>query len=74
MERIDCMNQTTNQPDKVMASKAYTVAEIALILNVSERTAYNLCNKTTEFEIKRIGRCIRIKKDSFDRWFGEVDN
>ena len=68
------MNNLKNQPEKSMTPKTYTVAEVALILNVSERTAYNLCNKTTEFEIKRVGRCIRIKKDSFDRWFGEGDN
>jgi excisionase family DNA binding protein len=67
------MNQTLNQPEK-MVPKTYTVAEIAIILNVSERTAYNLCNNTKDFEIKRIGRCIRIKRDSFDSWFKEADN
>lgn len=50
-------------------SKTYTVHDVAKILNLTERTAYNFCNKTKEFEVKHIGRLIRIKKDSFDKWF-----
>lgn len=67
------MNEYINQPEKSVEPRTYTVAEIALILSVSERTAYNFCNKTTDFDVRRVGRCIRIKKDSFDKWFGESD-
>jgi len=50
--------------------RVYTVKEISDILGVSYRHAYNYCNSTADFEIIKIGRSIRIKKDSFDKWFG----
>ena len=46
----------------------YTVKEIAQILRISERSAYNFVNKTTDFKVLRIGRCLRVYKDTFDRW------
>ena len=31
--------------------------------------AYDLCEKTTEFKVMRLGkRCLRIHKESFDQW------
>lgn len=54
--------------DFYKGSKTYTVQQIAKILNIPERTAYNFCNNTTEIKIKRIGKLIRINKDSFDKW------
>ena len=44
----------------------YTVEEIAQMLSISLRSAYNLCNSTTEFRVLRVGGSIRIPKDSFD--------
>ena len=38
----------------------YTVKEIAQILRISERSAYNFINKTTDFKVLRIGRCLRV--------------
>ena len=61
------MEKTYEQPIK----KVYTVKEIASLLGVSERHAYNFCNSTTEFDVIRVGKSIRVKKESFDRWFGE---
>jgi len=46
----------------------YTVEEIAQMLSISLRSAYNLCNSTTEFRVLRVGGSIRIPKDSFDTW------
>ena len=45
-----------------------TVEEIARMLAISLRSAYNLCNSTTEFRVLRAGGSIRIPKDSFDAW------
>ena len=46
----------------------YTVEEIAQMLSISLRSAYNLCNSTPEFRVLRVGGSIRIPKDSFDAW------
>ena len=46
----------------------YTVKEVAQMLAISQRAAYNLCNSTTEFRVLRAGGSIRIPKDSFDAW------
>ena len=42
--------------------------EIAQMLSISLRSAYNLCNSTTEFRVLRVGGSIRVPKDSFDAW------
>ena len=42
--------------------------EIARMLAISLRSAYNLCNSTTEFRVLRVGGSIRVPKDSFDAW------
>ena len=46
----------------------YTVEEIAQMLSISLRSAYNLCSSTTEFRVLRVGGSIRVPKDSFDAW------
>ena len=45
-----------------------TLEEIAQMLSISLRSAYNLCNSTTEFRVLRVGGSIRVPKDSFDAW------
>ena len=35
------------------------------MLAISLRSAYNLCNSTTEFRVLRVGGSIRVPKDSF---------
>lgn len=67
-ERMICVSTNKISPDH--QKRVYTVKEIAAILGVSDRHAYNFCNSTTEFEIVKIGKSIRVKKDSFDNWFG----
>ena len=46
--------------------------EIARMLAISLRSAYNLCNSTTEFRVLRVGGSIRIPKDSFDAWLNRA--
>lgn len=48
----------------------YTAEQVAEILGVSIRKAYNLCETTKDFKVIRLGkRCLRIHKESFDTWF-----
>lgn len=55
--------------------RSYTVEEIAVILGVSVRKAYQMCEDTTQFIVKRLGtRCLRINKSSFDEWFDKNDD
>ena len=52
--------------------RTYTVNEVAEILGVSLRTAYYLCKSAKDFKVIRMGRrCIRIHKESFDKWLDE---
>jgi excisionase family DNA binding protein len=54
--------------------RTYTAEQVAQILGVSVRKAYYLCESTTEFKVIRLGkRCIRIHKESFDKWFNGYD-
>ena len=54
------------------APQTYTAEQVANILGVSVRTAYSLCEHTKEFKVLRLGkRCVRIHKESFDKWFNE---
>ena len=50
----------------------YRVEEIAQLLAISPRAAYNLCNTTKDFWVLRIGTSIRVNKQSFDNWFAAV--
>ena len=52
MENTICSNDS---------QRTYTAEQVARILGVSERT--------TEFKVIRLGkRCLRVHKESFDRW------
>ena len=58
-------DQSGNSPQRT-----YNVKDVADILGVSLRTAYNLCEGTKDFKVLKMGkRCIRIHKGSFDMWF-----
>jgi len=64
------MKNQTVQPEVSFSQRdAYTVKEIADKLGMKERTAYDFCNKTSEFKVKRIGRLLRIQRQSFDEWW-----
>ena len=69
MEAVTQTNAVKSPTDSPATTKlVYTVEEIARMLAISQRTAYNLCNSTTEFRVLRAGGSIRIPKDSFDAW------
>jgi len=48
--------------------RAYTVAEVAALLQISMSKAYELCRQG-HFKTKKIGRSVRVSKLSFDEWF-----
>ena len=54
------------------APLVYRVEEIAQLLVISNRAAYNLCNTTKDFKVIRLGTSIRVSKQSFDDWFAAV--
>ena len=64
--RTNAVKSPTNSPETTKL--VYTVKEVAQMLAISQRAAYNLCNSTTEFRVLRVGGSIRIPKDSFDAW------
>ena len=69
MEVVTQTNAVKSPTDSPATTKlVYTVEEIARMLAISLRSAYNLCNSTTEFRVLRAGGSIRIPKDSFDVW------
>ena len=69
MEVVTQTNAVKSSTDSPATTKlVYTVEEIARMLAISLRSAYNLCNSTTEFRVLRVGGSIRVPKDSFDVW------
>ena len=64
--QTNAVKSPTNSPETT--KQVYTVKEVAQMLAISQRAAYNLCNSTTEFRVLRAGGSIRIPKDSFDAW------
>ena len=58
---------------KPQIQRTYTVEEIAQILGISTRKAYDFCSKTSDFKVLHIGkRCIRVHKESFENWFASL--
>ena len=73
MEVVTQTNAVKSPTDSPKTTKlVYTVEEIAQMLAISLRSAYNLCNSTTEFRVLRVGGSIRIPKDSFDAWLNRA--
>ena len=69
MEVVTQTNAVKSPTDSPATTKlVYTVEEISRMLAISLRSAYNLCNSTTEFRVLRVGGSIRVPKDSFDAW------
>lgn len=66
IESSDQTNAAKHEP------LVYRVEEIAQLLAISPRAAYNLCNTTKDFRVLRIGTSIRVNKQSFDNWFAAV--
>lgn len=51
----------------------YSVQDIAVILGISNKSAYKLCEQNF-FISKRIGRIIRINRRSFEDWLNSRSN
>ena len=62
--------------DQTKAAKleplVYRVEEIAQLLAISPRAAYNLCKSTKDFKVIRIGKSVRVNKQSFDNWLASA--
>lgn len=55
--------------------RTYTIEQVAKILGVSIRTAYNICEIIKDFKVMRLSKhCLRIHKKSFDIWFDGLGN
>jgi len=50
-----------------LEKKTYTIEEVAIQLGISKKTAYTLAKDGTFHSVK-VGRSIRISKESFDKW------
>lgn len=62
------------EPMYNLEQKTYTAGQAAAILGVSVRKVYLLCETTTDFKVIRMGkRCMRIHKESFDKWFNGIN-
>ena len=73
MEMVTQTNAVKSPTDSPATTKlVYTVEEIARMLAISLRSAYNLCNSTTKFRVLRVGGSIRVPKDSFDAWLNRA--
>ncbi len=68
--RTNTVKSPTNSPETTKL--VYTVKEVAQMLAISLRSAYNLCNRATEFRVLRVGGSIRVPKDSFDAWLNRA--
>lgn len=56
-----------NMKDICSEKQTYTVAEIAQILNIGKNSAYKLVSES-KFKSVRIGKIVRISRQSFDDW------
>ena len=75
-DEISDKSPAIESSDQTKAAKheplVYRVEEIAQLLAISPRAAYNLCNTTKDFRVLRIGTSIRVNKQRFDSWFAAV--
>ena len=62
------MTDKNNITTAVSERKTYSVSEIIAFLGIGKNKAYELCN-SNQFKIVRVGKSIRIVKESFDLWF-----
>lgn len=65
----DCRLSDSAKSASDSKARVYKVDDVAVILAISRRAAYNLCNTTKDFKVMHIGGNIRINKESFDEWF-----
>ena len=59
--------ENTIQNNLSQTKKAYSVPEIAAMLQISKSKAYDLC-KENLFTVVKVGKSVRVSKKSFDSW------
>ena len=64
------MKTENPNPTATAEKKVYTVAEVAIMLNVHPNTVYKLVKKKA-FASRKIGTDIRISKTSLENWFNQ---
>ena len=52
--------------------RSYTVEEIMIILGIGKTSAYKLVH-SGQFKVVKVGKAIRVSKESFDEWFDKHD-
>lgn len=63
-------NMDTNiEQDQEIETRTYSITEVAKILGISRRSAYNYCSHTTDFRVLHLGKRVLVPKESFDQWF-----
>ena len=67
-KEVITVTDKNNFTTAVSERKTYSVSEIVAILGIGKNKAYELCN-SKKFKTVRIGKSIRIVKESFDLWF-----
>ena len=69
------MADNTSQPEgRSIEQMTYTVEDVATMLNMKTRSAYNFCGSTDKFIVKRVGKNgIRVHMASFDSWLNSPD-
>jgi len=63
MSATDVIIQSKQPENK----RAYSVPEIAEMLQISRSKAYDLC-KENLFAVIKVGKSVRVSKKSFDSW------
>jgi excisionase family DNA binding protein len=65
--RITVTDQCDSLTDNTVVKKTYSVTEVAAMLGIGKNKAYELCN-SEQFRIIKVGRSLKVVKQSFDRW------
>ena len=74
MEVVTQTNAVKSPTDSLKATTlVYTVEEIAQMLSISLRSAYNLCNSTTEFRVLRVAEASASRKTASMRGSGQLE-
>lgn len=66
------MTNNNDQTGGLSKRKTYTVPEVAEILGISRRSAYHFCERARDFKVMRLGKSLRVHRESFDAWFGHI--
>ena len=63
----DIIETTAASAISTSDKRAYTVVEVAALLQISKSKAYELCRQGL-FKTIKVGRSVRVSKLSFDEW------